>query len=60
MLMTDLIEKLKLSVGITDEQAVKAIEVIKDYTKEKFPMFASAIDNVFKNSKPAQGDDFMP
>ncbi len=57
--MTDLIEKLKLSVGITDEQAIRAIEVIKDYTKEKFPMFAGAIDNVFKNTK-AGGDDFMP
>ncbi|MBO9571781.1 MAG: hypothetical protein J7497_06165 [Chitinophagaceae bacterium] len=45
--MNDLIEKLKLSVGITDEQAVKAIEVIKNYTKEKFPMFAGAIDELF-------------
>jgi len=54
--MKELIEKLKLSVGITDEQAVKAIEVIKDYTKEKFPMFAGAIDNVFLDQKE---DDFL-
>jgi hypothetical protein len=54
--MTDLIEKLKLSVGITDEQAVKAIEVIKDYTKEKFPMFSGAIENVFKKYKPQDKD----
>lgn len=54
--MTDLIEKLKLSVGITDEQAVKAIEVIKDYTKEKFPMFSGAIENVFKKYKPQEKD----
>lgn len=54
--MTDLIEKLKLSVGITDEQAVKAIEVIKDYTKEKFPMFSGAIENVFKKYKPQDND----
>lgn len=54
--MTDLIEKLKLSVGITDEQAVKAIEVIKDYTKEKFPMFGGAIENVFKKYKPQDKD----
>lgn len=58
--MTDLIEKLKLAVGITDEQAVKAIEVIKDYTKEKFPMFGGAIENVFKKYKPQDNDDFMP
>ncbi len=54
--MLDLIEKLKLSVGITDEQAVKAIEVIKDYTKEKFPMFSGAIENVFKKYKPQEKD----
>jgi hypothetical protein len=45
--MNDLIEKLKLSVGITDEQAIKAIDVIKNYTKEKFPMFGGAIDELF-------------
>jgi hypothetical protein len=56
--MTELIEKLKLSVGITDEQAIKAIEVIKDFTKEKFPMFAGAIDNVFKNQDGSK-DDFL-
>ena len=57
--MTDLIEKLKLSVGITDEQAIKAIEVIKDYTKENFPMFAGAIENVFNKYKPEDKDDFL-
>ena len=57
--MTDLIEKLKSTVGITDEQALKAIEVIKDYTKEKFPMFGGAIDNVFKKYKPSDKDDFL-
>lgn len=57
--MLDLIEKLKLSTGITDEQAFKAIEVIKDYTKEKFPMFAGAIENVFKKYKPEDNNDFL-
>lgn len=56
--MTELIDKLKLAVGITDEQAIKAIEVVKDFTKEKFPMFAGAIDNVFKNRNEDK-DDFM-
>jgi hypothetical protein len=56
--MLDLVEKLKLTVGITDEQALKAIEVIKDYTKEKFPMFAGAIDNVFKDEVKSD-DDFL-
>lgn len=56
--MNDLIEELKLSVGITDEQAIKAIEVIKDYTKQKFPMFAGAIDNAFKDDKKDK-EDFL-
>ena len=55
--MKELIENLKLSVGITDEQAIKAIEVIKDYTKKKFPMFAGAIDGAFKDDK--KEDDFL-
>ena len=58
--MNDLIEKLKLAVGITDEQAVKAIEVIKDFTKEKFPMFSGAIDNVFSKYNTKDNDDYMP
>lgn len=57
--MVDLIEKLKLEVGITDEQALKAIEVIKDYTKDKFPMFKGAIENVFKKYRPEDRDDFL-
>ncbi len=56
--MLDLVEKLKLAVGITDEQALKALEVVKDYTKEKFPMFAGAIDNVFKD-EVSDKDDFL-
>jgi hypothetical protein len=57
--MTDLIEKLKSQAGINDEQALKAIEVIKNYTKEKFPMFAGAIENLFKKYKPEDKDDFI-
>jgi len=57
--MTDLIEKLKLSVGITDEQAIKAVEVIKNYAKEKLPMFGGAIENLFKKYKPESKDDFL-
>ena len=57
--MTDLIEKLKSTAGLTDEQALKAIEVIKDYTKGKFPMFAGAIENMFKKYKPEDKNDFL-
>lgn len=57
--MTDLIENLKLSAGITEEQAIKSIEVIKDYTKEKFPMFSGAIENLFKKYKPQDREEDM-
>lgn len=54
--MTDLIEKIKSTAGVNEEQAIKAIEVIKNYTKEKFPMFAGAIDNLFEKYGPEEKD----
>ncbi|MCW3117038.1 MAG: hypothetical protein JWM28_1120, partial [Chitinophagaceae bacterium] len=35
--MQELIDKLKTEAGLTDEQATKAIESIKNYIVEKFP-----------------------
>lgn len=45
--MEELIEQLKTKAGLTDEQAAKAIETIKDFVKEKFPMMAGAVDQLF-------------
>ena len=45
--MQELIEKLKAEAGITDEQAKKAIETIKNYVVEKFPMLEGAVGNLF-------------
>jgi nucleoid DNA-binding protein len=45
--MQELIDKLKAEVGITDEQAKKAIEAIKSYVIEKFPMMEGAVSNLF-------------
>lgn len=45
--MQELIEKLKAEAGLTDEQAKKAIEAIKSYVVEKFPMLEGAVNNVF-------------
>lgn len=47
--MQDLIEKLKAEAGLTDEQAKKAIETIKNYVVEKFPMLEGAVSNLFGN-----------
>lgn len=45
--MDELINKLKAEVGLTDEQAKKAIEAIKTYVVEKFPMLEGAVGNLF-------------
>lgn len=45
--MQELIEKLKTDAGLTDEQAKKAIETIKNFVVEKYPMLEGAVSNVF-------------
>jgi nucleoid DNA-binding protein len=45
--MQELIDKLKNEVGLTDEQAKKAIQSIKNFVIEKFPMLEGAVSNVF-------------
>jgi len=45
--MQELIEKLKAEAGLTDEQARKAIEAMKNFVVEKFPMLESAVNNMF-------------
>jgi hypothetical protein len=57
--MKELIDKL-MAEGLTEEQAYKAVEVIKGFTKEKFPLFAGAIDKLFDKYSPKTDDDFMP
>jgi hypothetical protein len=57
--MQDLIQRL-IAQGLTEEQAYKAIEVIKNFTKEKFPLFSGAIDKLFDKYSPKEEDDFMP
>ena len=56
--MKDLIERLTAE-GLTEQQAYKAIEVIKNFTKEKFPMFGGAIDELFDKYNAKDNDDFL-
>jgi len=56
--MEDLIQRL-MAEGLTEQQAHKAIEVIKNFTKEKFPMFGGAIDNLFDKHKAKKNEDFL-
>jgi len=45
--MQELITRLTEKAGITTDQANKALETMKDFVKEKFPMMAGAVDNLF-------------
>ena len=54
--MQELIERLRAQ-GLSEEHANKAIEVIKDFVKEKFPMFGGAIDDLF--DKHGNGNDYL-
>lgn len=54
--MQELINRLKENAGISEEQATKALETIKDFVKEKFPMLAGAVDNMFGSSDSSEDD----
>lgn len=56
--MKELIDRL-VATGLTEQQATKAIEVVKDFAKEKFPVFAGAIEKMFDKYKPKDEDDFL-
>ena len=57
--MQDLINKL-MAEGLTEQQALKAIETVKKFAADKFPLFAGAINKVFDKYAPKDDDDFMP
>ena len=57
--MQELIERLKSQAGLSEEQAMQSITIIKDYAKEKFPLFAGAIEQMFKKYSPKEEDDFL-
>ena len=54
--MNELIEKVKASAGITDEQAKNSIETVSAYLKSKMPKsFHSQIDNLVNGGKLSEG-----
>jgi hypothetical protein len=57
--MKELIDRL-IALGLTEDQAYKAIEEIKNFAKEKFPIFGGAIDKLFTKYGSKEEDDFMP
>jgi len=54
--MQELIEKLKSLHGLSHDQAHGILNTIKDFVKQKFPMVAGALDNIFPQA-PAPGTD---
>ena len=44
--VSELQEKLKSQAGLSDEQAQKVLETIKDFVLEKYPMFSGAVNNM--------------
>ncbi len=56
--MKELIDRL-IATGLTEQQALKSIEVVKDFAKDKFPVFAGAIEKMFDKYKPKEEDDFL-
>ena len=57
--MEELVNKISNSAGITAEQSLKALEAVKDYVKEKFPMMAGAVDKLFEGGDKKQEEDYL-
>jgi hypothetical protein len=56
--MQDLIAQLKEKAGLTDEQALKSIQVMKDFIQGNVPpMFSGFVDKFFAKNKSNNEDD---
>lgn len=45
--VTELVEKLKSQAGLSDEQAQKVLETIKNFVVDKYPMLSGAVNSMF-------------
>lgn len=57
--MEELINKLTANAGITPEQAIKVLETVKVYVKEKFPVMAGAVDKLFEGNDKKEDEDYL-
>jgi nucleoid DNA-binding protein len=48
--MEELIEKVAEQAGITEDQAKKAIESVKSFVVEKYPLLEGVVKNVFTSN----------
>lgn len=44
--MNELLQKLINEAGLTEQQAAKAMQTVRNYVVEKFPMMAGAVDKL--------------
>ena len=45
--VNELTERLKAQAGLTDEQAQKVLETLKEFVVEKYPMLQGAVSSMF-------------
>ena len=57
--MEELVNKIMANAGITADQSMKALEAVKDYVKEKFPMMAGAVDKLFEGGDKKEEEDYL-
>jgi hypothetical protein len=54
--MEELIQKIMSNANVNAEQAGKALDSVKEYVKEKFPMMAGAVDKLFEGKEKKEED----
>jgi hypothetical protein len=47
--VSELVDRLKTQVGLSDEQANQVVNTIKNFVVEKYPMLQGAVGNIFGN-----------
>jgi hypothetical protein len=57
--MQELIQKMAAEAAISESQAVTALNVVKDFVKQQFPMMAGAVDKLFDVGNKKADDDFL-
>ena len=57
--MEELVNKIMTDAGISAEQSMKALEAVKDYVKDKFPMMAGAVDKLFEGDDKKEDEDYL-
>ena len=59
--MKELIQLLKSKAGLTDEQAIKSVQAMREFLDGKVPaMFRGVVDKFFADAPKAEDDDYMP